>query len=514
MGYFSATGSQPPQACLQHCLGHNPDRAISDGCELIRHLAGCTTVSTGTACTDHNPPHTPAICKCGYEISMRRGQKPDEPTLLVLHPPIKDEASHHMLKPAIDTLMQSAQDQWRLNHENEGLAGEVLQCYEQVNLIFDISGEVAVLTEETDATRVLLDKLQHIYDADQVIYIDEHSNTVLQLDRQNRLIRTRASHLLPALFENGKDVEPSPATVEQTNTIPLPPETEASVKRLRSFQRAFVSSNGDERIQQRGHGTSLWGPLRQTKTQYATVGVVRRSEYFEAGDMLLLDSTLTFGSHILGNMRLVDKLKRASFEAVRALVNAIDQKDPYTCGHSERVGFLAKAVGQSMGLPTHQLRELEWGGLLHDIGKIGIPEHVLNKAGSLTDEEFSLIKKHPARGYAVLKPVESLSGVLDVVLHHHESPDGTGYPDGLAGNDIPLLARIVHVVDTFDALTSTRSYRKAFDHERAISIMKEDTGNKLDPEIMERFLKALAELPHDHPQEYQKWFASSEEILP
>jgi HD-GYP domain-containing protein (c-di-GMP phosphodiesterase class II) len=194
------------------------------------------------------------------------------------------------------------------------------------------------------------------------------------------------------------------------------------------------------------------------------------------------------------------------------LVNAIDQKDNYTYGHSERVGFLAKVTGQSLGLTSKELQKLEWAGLLHDVGKIGIPEHVLNKPGRLTPEEFDLIKEHPGRSYEVLRPVASLEPVLDAVLYHHENPDGTGYPKGLKGEEIPLMARIIHVVDVFDALTSTRSYRGAYDVERAIEIISKDSGTKLDAQIVECFFGAWAILPKSHPEQYRRWFGAAKEM--
>jgi HD-GYP domain-containing protein (c-di-GMP phosphodiesterase class II) len=190
------------------------------------------------------------------------------------------------------------------------------------------------------------------------------------------------------------------------------------------------------------------------------------------------------------------------------MVNAIDQKDQYTCGHSERVGFLSMVTGKAMGLKISQLQELEWGGLLHDVGKIGIPEKVLNKPARLTDEEFAIIKHHPARGYAVLKPIGTLKDVLDIVLHHHEVPDGTGYPKGLKGDAIPLLARIVHVVDAFDALTSDRPYRRPYSPEKAISILRQDAGTKFDSIIVEFFIEVWQHLSVEYPREHQKWFAS------
>jgi HD-GYP domain-containing protein (c-di-GMP phosphodiesterase class II) len=211
---------------------------------------------------------------------------------------------------------------------------------------------------------------------------------------------------------------------------------------------------------------------------------------------------------MLDNLRLLERLKRTSFEAVRALVNAIEQKDPYTAGHSERVGFLAKLTGEHLGLSGSQVQQLEWAGLLHDVGKIGIPEDVLNKPGRLTSEEYAVIKGHPSRSFEVLRPVAQLGSLLDAVLYHHENPDGSGYPKGLKGEEIPLMARIIHVVDVFDALTSTRSYREAFPIGTAMEILRKDAGTKLDSAMVGEFMEAWALMPKMHPEEYQRWFAN------
>ena len=147
--------------------------------------------------------------------------------------------------------------------------------------------------------------------------------------------------------------------------------------------------------------------------------------------------------------------------AIRALALALDARDPYTAGHSERVSAISVAIGRQMGLADEQLEVLRLGALLHDIGKIGISDAVLRKPGALTAGEFELIKQHPALGARILRSVPFLAPHLPIVELHHERPDGKGYPHGLRGDEIPLLARIAHVADAFDAITSARAYRPA-----------------------------------------------------
>ena len=176
---------------------------------------------------------------------------------------------------------------------------------------------------------------------------------------------------------------------------------------------------------------------------------------------------------------------------IKSLALAIDAKDQYTHQHILRVQRYAVAVAKHLGLAGSELEAINTGALLHDIGKLGVPEYVLLKPGRLTDEEFAKIKQHPEIGAAILDPVEFPWPVLPVVRSHHEKWDGTGYPDGLAGEDIPRTARILAVADVYDALTSSRSYRNAWTHERACEVITKDRGTHFDPIIADAFLEVI-----------------------
>ncbi|MBB6051205.1 diguanylate cyclase [Armatimonas rosea] len=176
---------------------------------------------------------------------------------------------------------------------------------------------------------------------------------------------------------------------------------------------------------------------------------------------------------------------------IKSLALAIDAKDQYTHQHIIRVQRYAVAVGERLGLSENEMEGLRTGALLHDIGKLGVPEYVLLKPGKLTPEEFDKIKKHPEIGAAILDPVEFPWPVLPGVKYHHEKWDGTGYPEGLKGEDIPYTARILAVADVYDALTSTRSYRNAWDHTRALETIRNDAGTHFDPKIAQAFLEVI-----------------------
>jgi len=176
---------------------------------------------------------------------------------------------------------------------------------------------------------------------------------------------------------------------------------------------------------------------------------------------------------------------------IKSLALAIDAKDQYTHQHIIRVQRYSVAVAIEMGLKGGELEGVRTGALLHDIGKLGVPEYVLLKPGPLTPEEFEKVKQHPEIGAAILDPVPFPWPVLPVVKHHHEKWDGSGYPDGLAGLDIPKTARILAVADVYDAVTSIRSYRQALSHEKAIEVIKEQSGIHFDPEVVIAFVKVI-----------------------
>ena len=200
----------------------------------------------------------------------------------------------------------------------------------------------------------------------------------------------------------------------------------------------------------------------------------------------------------MSNTRLIEELDELSWGAITALARAVDAKSAWTAGHSERVTDLGLALGRELRLSEHELETLNRGGLLHDIGKIGVPGAVLDKKGSLTEAEFAMMRDHAEIGARILEPVAAFATSLPIVLHHHERWDGRGYPHGLSGEDIPFLARVLSVPDVYDALTSDRPYRAGFSSARTLAIIRNDAGTHFDPEVATAFLAMMAaggELP-------------------
>lgn len=182
-------------------------------------------------------------------------------------------------------------------------------------------------------------------------------------------------------------------------------------------------------------------------------------------------------------------------QMANALIEAVEAKDPYTRGHSERVHHITMQIGAAMNLGPRDTEDLFWGSLLHDVGKIGIPDAVLCKPGRLTADEFTFIKVHPERSYEILRHIDRLKGAVPGARHHQEKYDGTGYPHGLKGNDIPLHARIIAVADTYDSITSSRAYRAGRSHEVAMAEIARVAGSQLDPSIIKVFEEVCAGEP-------------------
>ena len=178
-------------------------------------------------------------------------------------------------------------------------------------------------------------------------------------------------------------------------------------------------------------------------------------------------------------------------EALRSLVRAVEVKDTYTHGHSQRTARLAVELGLSMGLAPDQLRVIARGAYLHDVGKIGIPDSILNKPDKLTPEEWAVIQTHPQLGYELAAAAPSLHEALPVILHHHERIDGNGYPAGLHGTEIPLEARVVAVADVWDALTSDRAYRQGWSAEMALAHVRDGAGTHFDPQVVDALVRLV-----------------------
>ncbi len=204
-------------------------------------------------------------------------------------------------------------------------------------------------------------------------------------------------------------------------------------------------------------------------------------------------------TELLARARSLLKLKLRTDELERAesvlftLASSIEGKDPYTHGHCERLAYYSARLGEQIGLPEEQLTALRWGGVVHDIGKIAVPDSILLKPSGLSEAEWKLIREHPVVGERICAPLKSFRHVLPIIRHHHEKFDGSGYPDGLRGRSIPIAARVLQIVDVYDALTTERPYKHAFPSTEALQTMKEEVARGWwDADIFDQFERLIA----------------------
>ncbi|MBU1996102.1 MAG: HD domain-containing protein, partial [Candidatus Omnitrophica bacterium] len=192
----------------------------------------------------------------------------------------------------------------------------------------------------------------------------------------------------------------------------------------------------------------------------------------------------------IDNSTLNTDIEKTYFETISALALAVDVKDKFSRGHLDRVGVYCTMIGKQLGLDDEDIKTLQSAARLHDLGKIGIPDDVLSKKGPLSDEEWLLMRKHPEIGESIIKPIRSLNNLCDIIRHHHEKLDGSGYPDGLKGEEIAPLVRIIGIADIYDALTSDRSYRQRLSAKESAQILR-SMDKQLDQDIVEIFLETI-----------------------
>jgi len=347
----------------------------------------------------------------------------------------------------------------RLHTEHTGMAEELLGVYEQLGIIFEVTGRLSTVQTESGVVDLFVDSLRRSAQGRDVLAVEPGALSGEVAGSPQHY----TNNWFGALLRQARD--------RRSVVVEAPPEGSAA---------GPVSE-------------ALIGPVYAGDSFVCAIALTRGPDAkpFRASDMLLLESLTRFCGDVICTHRLVREVREMSIAMVRSLVNAVDQKDQYTSGHSLRVGYFAILLGKALGLDEAALQMLQWSALLHDVGKIGIRDDVLKKPGRLTGKEFDHVKEHPVRSYEVVQGVPQLARAVDGVLHHHEHYDGSGYPAGLAGQDIPLQARIIQIADVFDALTSNRAYRAAYDWRKALEIMKREAGRTVDPEMQEVFSRLM-----------------------
>jgi putative nucleotidyltransferase with HDIG domain len=215
------------------------------------------------------------------------------------------------------------------------------------------------------------------------------------------------------------------------------------------------------------------------------------NEHFSNEDLELFKLLSNQVAIAIENAILYEKIHTAFLEVSEALAESIEKRDPYTGGHTKRVLAYSMAIAKHIKLHDDEVEKLKIAAILHDIGKIGVEDKILRKKGELTDEEYQVMKKHPTFGVEILGNIKQLKDIIPGMRYHHERTDGKGYPNGLKGNNIPLIARIISVADTYDAMTTNRPYHDGFSNSKAIAELKRCTGSQFDKDVVDAFIKAF-----------------------
>ena len=381
-------------------------------------------------------------------------------------------------------------DQLRLNsmeQELNNLSEQLANTYEELSLIYQISSGMRVNRRSSDFFRQTCQDVLEVMNVQAmgvVLHAEHHTRTDPVLYGTLALpeveLRRLAGQLLPILRER---------------------KTQFLANKISADAHfAWLSP----------HAQQLMAvPLqRQEKVLGCMFVLNKHSGEFDSVDSKLLNSIANESAIYLENSLLFADVHGLMMGLLHSLTSAVDAKDAYTWGHSERVALLARHLAAQLGLPDAEVEQIYMAGLLHDVGKIGVPESVLQKTGRLTPEEFDQMKKHPQIGARILADVKQIKALIPGVMHHHERYDGKGYPAGLAGTDIPLMGRIICLADCFDAMTSNRTYRKALPLEVALTEIRRCAGTQFDPTVAEAFLRtgpdALRELLRNHAEKSKK----------
>jgi response regulator RpfG family c-di-GMP phosphodiesterase len=304
--------------------------------------------------------------------------------------------------------------------------------------------------------------------------------SVLLLDEKSKRLRPKAYlGMSPELLKNGFLAGTDPVSEWVVKNAKPRIFTPGEARFFKGAQRSMVKSLISHPLLARGR---VLGTLNLVRIHYPSP--------FTPGQLQSLSIMASKAASAIESSMLYEDLKEAYLDTLTALANAVEARDLYTRGHTERVWYMAESLATQMSWGEEKIQEVRMGSILHDIGKIGVPDAILNKSGSLNEAEFEIMKSHTTQGVTILQGIEFLKPAYPYVLYHHERYDGQGYPEGLKGEDIPMEGRLMAVVDTFDAITSERPYRKKRNLRKAVKEIKDNSGTQFDPFVVDIFLDA------------------------
>jgi putative nucleotidyltransferase with HDIG domain len=358
------------------------------------------------------------------------------------------------------------------------LMASVRQNRQQLHRLHDIDRSILSGLSHKGLMHAIMDKLTSVLkpDAAAILVIDKQHNLKTAISdnlskKFNDLVGKMTNGFFSSVIENRK-----PLNITRISDD----EDESFLGAIRN--EGFISSLSAPIIVKGGMPAGIL-------TLYS-----RKARAYTERELILIDSINSRIGVALDRAKLTERIQEINIESVRALVEAIELRDPYTIGHSIQVANLATRIAQELELSEREKNLIEFAGLLHDVGKIIVPEAILQKSSVLTDEEWQIIKRHVVHSAKIIEPIRNLRSVQNWILHHHEQWDGSGYPDGISAEKIPLQSRILAVCDAYSAMTGDRPYRKALSDEDARREIVNVAGKQLDPKIVSLFLSLDLEI--------------------
>lgn len=381
----------------------------------------------------------------------------------------------------VQSLLEAHRRIRTLESETHNLSDHLATTFEEISLLHRLTRNLKLSQSDEDLGRVALDWMLEVLPAESVyIQLLPLPDTADSLDHA---VRTE-----PALLSAGKTILDNERFTRLVEHV-----APARASRLLVLNRPVTDQPGWPFPDVRQLTVV---PMAEGENLFGWIAAVNHSDDGEFGTVeanLIGSVGVILGIHS-GNIELYRQQSELLGGVIRALTSAIDAKDPYTCGHSDRVARISVRLAQELGWDNRSLNTIYLSGLLHDIGKIGVSDSVLRKPGKLSEDEYQHIKRHVQIGHRILVDLRKLDGVLPVVLHHHESWDGGGYPSRLAADAIPLAARIVSVADSYDAMASDRPYRKGLPEETIEAIFHAGAGQQWDPQVVAAYFSARADV--------------------
>jgi HD-GYP domain-containing protein (c-di-GMP phosphodiesterase class II) len=438
-------------ACARHVFESEPDTMCSFG-KSDQILAAGITIG--------DKPTAVVAIDCGTDLPLRRESI---------------AYARQILKMFLNTIKNEIKNSQQI----ELISNELSQTYEELMLLYKMSTNMKVSRTDLNYLQMACDSLTELVKVEGIaIFIEK------KINNSRKLVLTAGTGLIAIDHKAGNMHEVL---------------FERLLAELEAGSDALLDSEVDAPFRYEWFGrvrNIIAVPLHGKDKVIGMMVATNRLDKadFDSIDVKLFSSVATECAVFIENQNLFKELKELFIGSLKALTSSIDAKDQYTRGHSERVAFiskwLAERYAQTKNISTEEIQKIYLAGLLHDIGKIGIPESVLCKDGKLTAEEYDLMKTHPSIGAGILSEINQMADIVPGVLYHHERYDGKGYPTGLAGDDIPIAGKIVMIADSFDAMTSRRTYRKAMDVEAAVSEIERELGTQFDPEIGSIFLNS------------------------